>query len=263
MKPLVVKQINVPVYDLPAKASGFRIAHISDLHLRRWGRFQAALQATLANQQFDILAITGDLGTLRAHHERTAKLVSRLLSPIRPPLGIYGVLGNQDHPSLADCDLPITFLRDSLHLINVGGFEFYLAGVEQTEKGQGRIDDAIDQFPDDAPLLVMAHYPSTAYQLPPGAGAIMLSGHTHGGQIRLPRLGCVFTNDGIPASLARGLHSVRGNWLHVTPGIGVSGPIPARLFCPPEISMVTLRRCKRIRPRRRRSHRREFARMGV
>jgi predicted MPP superfamily phosphohydrolase len=69
----------------------------------------------------------------------------------------------------------------------------------------------------------------------------MLSGHTHGGQIRFPWLGCVWANDRIPLRLARGLHRVADTWLHTTPGIGTSAPIRMRINCPPEVSILTFR----------------------
>ena len=86
--------------------------------------------------------------------------------------------------------------------------------------------------------------PSTVYELRPGQVQMLLSGHTHGGQIRLPGLGCIWANDRIPVGMARGLHYVNGTVLHVNAGLGVSPPIRLRLFCPPEISIITLRDAK-------------------
>ncbi len=240
MAKLIVNHVGMKVRDLPPRASGLRIIHISDLHLRRWGRVEQALQDALSAIDYDLLLITGDFADSPRYHKKTAELLDRLLSPIRPSLGTYGVLGNHDSPALAEYDLPITFLRNSMRIIDVGSFDFYLAGVEQHVRYRGSLSEAIDSYPYDGLLVVMAHYPSTSFELPPGAGAIMLSGHTHGGQIRVPGLGCVFANDNIPNSMARGLHSVRGNWLHVTPGIGMSSILRLRVLCPPEISVLTL-----------------------
>lgn len=249
MTGIVVRQLNVPVNNLPKAASGFRIAHLSDLHLRRWGKSEDELQQTLLNLDCDMLLITGDFGHIPAAYERTAELVRRLLTPVKPPLGIYGVLGNHDELRLADQDLPLTMLRDEVRLIHVGGFEFYLVGVEQTDAKRGTIAGAVDELPTDAPVVIMAHYPSTVFELASGAGAIMLSGHTHGGQIRIPGLGCLWTNDRVPRAMARGLHATQGNWLHVSPGTGTSGPLPVRVFCPREIGMIRLRRAQRVASR--------------
>jgi predicted MPP superfamily phosphohydrolase len=260
MQTAIVKQINVPIFGLPEKAQGFRIAHLSDLHLRRWGHFHSKLQSILLDEQFDIMLITGDICDRPGRHERSARLLERLLSPIRPPLGIYGVLGNHDHARLAEYDLPLTFLRNTSRPIEVAGSSIYLVGIEQLKGRRGKVCEVMDAVPRDSHVLMMAHYPSTIFELPVGAGVVMFSGHTHGGQIRLPLFGCVFPNDRIPRTMARGLHSVSGNWLHVSPGIGVSPPIFTRFLCPPEISMITLGGCRQARRRRRSSRRRGLVR---
>jgi predicted MPP superfamily phosphohydrolase len=76
--------------------------------------------------------------------------------------------------------------------------------------------------------------------LPPNRGLLLLAGHTHGGQIRLPGVGALVTNDTLPRALAQGLHAVGGNWMHVTRGVGVSGPLRWRFRCPPEIAQVDI-----------------------
>jgi predicted MPP superfamily phosphohydrolase len=71
---------------------------------------------------------------------------------------------------------------------------------------------------------------------------VVLAGHTHGGQVRWPGIGCVWAHDSIGRRYAWGLHRVRGCLLHVTAGVGVTGPIRARVNCPPEIAVLVLRR---------------------
>ena len=160
------------------------------------------------------------------------------------------MLGNHDATALADHNLPFTLLRDEIRLVSLRGCEYYLAGLEQTMPDRRPLTESLGELPIDAPLLVLAHYPSTAFELPSGSGILLLAGHTHGGQIRIPRLGCLWTNDRVPRAMGLGLHRVRGNWLHVTAGTGVSGPVPIRMFCPPELCILTLRPCERIRKRR-------------
>ncbi len=242
--------MNVPLVHLAAELEGLRIAHVSDLHLRRWSRGAQRLQNALQATGYDLLIVTGDFGHVPSAHERTAELVRRLLAPLRPALGVYGVLGNHDAPELAEHALPLTLLRDEVRLVSVQGGEFYLGGVEQTEVGRRPLDAALSPIPLDAPLILMAHYPSTIREAPPGADLLMLAGHTHGGQIRIPGVGCLWPNDGVPRAMAQGLHRVQGNWLHVSAGTGVSGPLPVRLHCPPEITILTLRRRVRIRRKR-------------
>jgi len=242
MAAIQVRPQEVPMAGWVEVADGFTIAHLSDLHLRRWSGYVQHLQDLIAHLPCDLLLITGDLGHRPADYERTAELLRRLFGRVRVPLGIYGVLGNHDDLRLADETLPLTILRNELRLIHAGGFEFYLGGIEQTDAGRGTLTGAFGMLPDDAPLVLMAHYPSTVFELPSAGGALLLAGHTHGGQVCLPGLGCLWTNDALPRALARGLHAVGGNWLHVSAGIGVSSPFRWRLFCPPEITLLRLKR---------------------
>jgi hypothetical protein len=243
MNPVVVKNIDVPITNWPAQADGLSIAHISDLHLRRWDRSARALQELLLGLQYDLLAITGDFGHEPNRWEQTADLVRRLLAPVYPPCGTYAVLGNHDHPMLAEqVDLNLTFLRDANITLRRNEVPITIAGVEQTDYNRGTLEKTLAARFGKNPVILLAHYPSTVYEIEDSQEVgLQLSGHTHGGQIRLPFLGCLWTNDGIPTRYSRGLHRVNGVPLHVSPGIGVSGPIPLRFQCPPELSLLTLR----------------------
>jgi predicted MPP superfamily phosphohydrolase len=113
--------------------------------------------------------------------------------------------------------------------------------MEQTDDHDGDLQEVLSRSPVAAPAVVLAHYPSTVFAAPPARVGLLLAGHTHGGQIRLPLLGCIWAHDRIPGRLARGLHKVGGTQMHVTAGLGVSGPIPLRILCPPELTVLTLR----------------------
>ena len=112
-------------------------------------------------------------------------------------------------------------MNESVRIEHDGDF-VEVIGVNQSTPCTENLDTALrDERPSGVRFL-LAHYPSTIYRLPPDRVDIQLSGHTHGGQIRLPWLGCLWANDRIPTGLARGLHAVNGTHLHVSPGIGVS-----------------------------------------
>jgi hypothetical protein len=173
------------------------------------------------------------------------------LEPVSPKHGIVAVLGNHDLPCFAAHDVPMRFLRNSNTYIELdSGGALCLAGVEQSHHRRGDARTALKGTSSNLPRILLTHYPSTAFELPSSSGVLTLAGHTHGGQIRIPGIGCVFNNDRIAVSMSRGLHLVNGNWLHVSAGIGTSPPIPIRVFCPPEIGLITLRtRVRRIAPR--------------
>ncbi len=242
MAKVVVRHIEVPLDGLPRGADGLRLIHLSDLHLRKWGRVEREVQRLLSIIDHDLLLITGDFCNRPQQHAHAADLTSRLLEPIAPKHGIVAVLGNHDLPCFTAHDMPVQFLRnDNTHIELDSGGALCLAGVEQSHHRRGEARTALKGASPKLPRIVLTHYPSTAYELPSASGVLMLAGHTHGGQVRIPGIGCVFNNDRIPVSMSRGLHMVNGNWLHVTAGIGASSPVPVRLFCPPEIGLITLR----------------------
>jgi predicted MPP superfamily phosphohydrolase len=151
------------------------------------------------------------------------------------------VLGNHDADELADVSgRPLTFLQDQWLRIDVGGGALVFAGLNQAGDRKGDLDRALAEAPADLPIVLLAHYPSTVYRVRDERVRLVLAGHTHGGQIRLPWIGCVRAHDRIPLGLARGLHVVNGRYLHVCAGIGVSSPVRARFLCPPEIVILTL-----------------------
>ncbi len=238
---LQVKHIPVPIYGIPDALSGLRLAHVSDFHFRRWGKVCVQAQEALCSLKPDLLLLTGDYCVSPHRWRKPLEMLCRFLEPLAQDTPIYAVLGNHDHPDmLADSSIPAVFLRNESITLEHNGVPFEVAGVDQNHYGGEDIRAALGESSQRAFTLLLAHYPSTVFRLPPGRVDLQLSGHTHGGQIRLPFFGCIWTNDAISRHMARGLHAIGGTLLHVTPGIGVSNPLPVRFSCPPEISVLTL-----------------------
>jgi predicted MPP superfamily phosphohydrolase len=238
-----VRHLAVPVFGLPAETDGLRIAHISDLHFRGWQRVHTDARRRLTRLRYDLLAVTGDFSVRRSRWRETAKYCQEFFGRLRPPLGTYAVLGNHDDPRLAAVQgTGVRWLQDESVTLCSGRGTLCVAGTHQEASGAGRLDAALSEAGTDDPVIMLAHYPSTAYNLPAGKVHLLLSGHTHGGQIRVPLVGALWTNDRVPRSMARGLHLVGKSWLHINPGIGTSMPIRVRFNCPPEITVLELRR---------------------
>jgi len=238
---VIVRNLKVPIRGAPPEWAGVRLAHVSDFHFRRWNGIYAAAQEALSTLEFDLLAATGDFCSAPHQWARSAELISRFFGPLAERAPVYAVLGNHDHPALAKNDgLPVTFLRNQSVVVAVEGAVCRIAGVEQVHYATEDLPRALGDREGAGPTILLAHYPSTVFRLPPGRVDLQLSGHTHGGQIRLPYVGCVWTNDGIPCRMARGLHLAGGTYLHVSSGIGVSQPIPWRFNCPPEVTVLNL-----------------------
>ncbi|UCC29772.1 MAG: metallophosphoesterase [Phycisphaerales bacterium] len=246
-QPVIARRHTVVVGNIPAELSGLRIAHISDFHFHRWNRVTQAAQDLLLTADYDLVAATGDFGTSPRRWARAADLMRRFFEPIAQRAPIYAVLGNHDNPAMATApDIPLVFLRNESVSLRHSGGVFELAGLDQGLFGAEDMRTALGGTRRHDFTILLAHYPSTVFRLPPGRVALQLSGHTHGGQIRLPYLGCIWANDRIPLRMSRGLHTVAGTILHTSPGIGVCPPIPVRINCPAEVTLLALQPAERV-----------------
>ena len=240
--------------NLPAAFEGFRIAQISDLHLEEYTEdyFLRRVIDHVNDLAPDMVLVTGDfisrgpltpLVSFQAAG-RCGELLSRLRCPIR-----YGILGNHDAAvssqavrlHMEDNGLPM--LVNQSTRIERNGDHIYLAGLDDTEFGNPDLDAALPAKA-DAPVILLVHEPDYADDIVthPRAGEVdlILSGHTHGGQIRLPFLGPI----ALPPNgrlYPEGHFVVGTSQLYVNRGIGTVG-VPFRLNCPPEITLSTLRR---------------------
>jgi predicted MPP superfamily phosphohydrolase len=231
---------DVPVQNLPAGLDGLRIAHLSDLHAGAFlGPGDLGDVVQRVNQlEVDLVALTGDYIT---HHVSDAFQLSGDLSALRSRWGTFAVFGNHDYRErregeivgrLAECG--VRFLRNEGLRLDTGDGVLYISGVEDLEEAR-RIDPRAaraDLQAGDVEVL-LCHHPAGARSLAREGCAVVLSGHTHGGQINLP---------GIPQLGPR--HP--GNRLQhgsttciVSRGLGVVA-IPLRFRAPAELVIVTL-----------------------
>lgn len=240
--PVNVQYREIPVARLPVEADGLRIAHISDLHLRGFDATVAEAQALLMRLDYHVLVCTGDLGAHPEPVERTARLCRWFFDPLAARSQCLAILGNHDSDRLADCrEIPVRFLQDEWLTVRVEGLSIVVAGLNQASGHRGDVDRALAGAAPDCVAVLLAHYPSAAYRVRDDRVRVVLCGHTHGGQVRFPWIGCIWAHDQIPGWMAWGLHVVHGRSLHVTAGIGVSSPLRFRFLCPPEVVVVTLR----------------------
>jgi len=231
---------------LPAGLEGLRLAHISDLHAPKGLAFVAEVNRRLRAARADLVAITGDMVHRPHWISAAARELPPLLAGVKPPLGTFAVLGNHEGSKIAALleSLGVVVLQNQCATLQHGGARFHLAGISFRERAElpravGTVAGILDRR---RPTIALAHLPSTVFALPDGCVDLLLCGHTHGGQWRFGRLGCLWTNDQLPRDLAFGLNKVGGTYLHVTAGLGESGPIPIRIGCPPEVAVLVLRR---------------------
>ena len=231
--------------DLPEGWDGLRIAHLTDLHHGRMVRLRLITEAVrLANAESpDLVVLTGDFVS-RPGAITTA--LAKALSKLQAPLGSYAVLGNHDHSADAGgvremlAAAGVRLLENSHVLLARGGDLLAVAGVDDLWFGVPHLASALRDVPPEAGRLLLCHNPAYARRMPPVPRVdLMISGHTHGGQVRLPLLGR-------PGQLLRllapqeGLLRRRRCPVYVSRGIGMVG-LPVRFNCRPELPIITLR----------------------
>lgn len=247
--PVSIAEHCVDIADLPAGLDGLRVAHIGDLHIPKPIAFLQQVNALLHQIQPDLLVSTGDLVDHPHWMSATRRMLPVLFDGLRPQMGIYGTLGNHDSPEVGQYleSIGMQMLLNRCVQVSRNGHTLNLCGIygKRRVKPAGIAGCAAALLPPTGPTIVLAHYPSMIWHVPQERVNLMLSGHTHAGQWRFGRLGCVWTHDDLPRHMAWGLHKVGPSYLYVTAGLGESGPIPVRFNCPPEIAVLTLRRAHR------------------
>ncbi len=228
-----------------------RLLHLSDLHASAvvsLDYISQAIERALALKP-DLLCITGDFITTR-HHE--AERYARLLRRLSEAAPTFAVLGNHDggewisshggHPTIEWISTllrraGVGLLHNRSEQLRVRDWELNLVGVGDPWAGHFDPAAAFRAPSSSAPTILLSHNPDTKSALAKHPWELMLSGHTHGGQIKLPLLGTPFAPVQDHRFVA-GLHRWNDRWLHVTRGVG--SVFGVRINCPPEINLLTL-----------------------
>jgi predicted MPP superfamily phosphohydrolase len=260
-----LRQSTLPV--LAEGARPLRVLHISDLHLTPRQFSKQRWVARLAELEPDLVVNTGD----NLAHPRAVPAAVAALGPLLDLPGLF-VFGSNDYfgptpknparylvkssrrrhgEPLPWRDLRAALLErgwhDATHArvdITVGGREIAVAGVDDPHLGLDRYDRVAGRREGDPALrLGLTHSPEPRVldRFAADSYDLVLAGHTHGGQLRLPGVGALVTNCGLDRSRARGASRWGAHtWLHVSAGLGTSPFAPVRFACPPEATLLTL-----------------------
>jgi predicted MPP superfamily phosphohydrolase len=249
---LTVEQIDLPVRGLPEELAGLRIMHLSDLHIGR--QLRAPRLRGFIDQANDLgadaIVLTGDLFDFDPFFIKEG---CRELARLSAPLGVYAVLGNHDVYTGAEAVAEgvrqltsIELLRDDWAWIERQGSRLALLGVDDPGRGwtdrdfeSEELEKLAKRAPLGVPRILLAHRPSFFRQAKRLGIDLVLSGHTHGGQISLPAPYEHHNISRLIAHWTRGLFEEDGTLLYVNRGLGVAGP-PVRLNCPREIAVLRL-----------------------
>ncbi len=238
----------IPVPGLPAAFEGLRIAQLTDLH-QGWLMPATAVRRAvhLANNAgADLIVNTGD-NIREEDGPANIDSVWEELAQLRAPLGVYAVLGNHDCRAGADQSLTRMeqagqSLRHRCIRLEREGTALWLGGAGDRYSERDGIDRLFSETPPEECKILLAHNPDTADLSFKTRVDLVISGHTHGGQICFPFIGAPFIPVRNP-NYVSGLITNTRRRVFISRGIGWGG-LPLRLNCPPEIAVLLLTRAE-------------------
>jgi predicted MPP superfamily phosphohydrolase len=239
----VVRHLRFEFENLPESFHGFRILHLSDLHVDGMDGLAEIVAERVAALPADLCVMTGDYrfgmeGPCDAVYSRMAII----LSAVRARHGVLAILGNHDESSIAVEleSLGVRMLINEAVEIARGGDRVWMIGVDDPHHyGCDDLDGALEPVPADAFKVVLAHSPEMLDEAAAAEIDLYLCGHTHAGQLCLPGIGAPLVNADCPRAYTH------GRWQHgcmvgyTSAGVGCS-LLPVRYNCPPEIAFIEM-----------------------
>lgn len=237
-----------PIYltRLPEDFAGLRLVQLSDIHHGLYTRLEVVEQAVeLANRlEPDVVALTGDFVT---NSRSYIGPVARTLGRLQARLGVFAVLGNHDHRVGADAVTAalehhgVPVLRNRHVRLRRNGSSLIVAGVDDVGYGEDDLRLALLGADPDSPAVLLCHNPALLPLAAVHGVDLVLSGHTHGGQVDAPRLRSFMRLRGlrVPWRFRHGWDQVGATQIYISRGIGTV-VLPLRLRCPAEIPVLRL-----------------------
>ncbi len=238
----------IPLPGLKPGLDGLRAVQISDLHMGLWisrAQLQHVVTLVLA-QKPDLVLLTGDSLTVDGDMQKALIDLEAGLSGLAQNIPVYAVLGNHDWGEGMEelrelyAQLGIQLLVDAIEPFDRNRDILYIVGMGNALARNARNNFAsfMEGVPAEGPMILMAHEPDIAdYTASLGRFALQISGHSHGGQVKLPLLGRLVL-PWMGRKYPAGLYRVKEMWLYTNRGIGMFH-LPARFNCPPEITVFT------------------------
>ncbi|QJD85573.1 metallophosphoesterase [Cohnella herbarum] len=243
---LEVKSVEVTLSNLPRSFARLRIVHFSDVHFGEYSEPELLTELVKQTQQLkpDLICFTGDLIDYSTSYISEA---IALFSRLRAPYGQYAVLGNHDvfanrRPVTQGLSQAGFHVLHNEHIALTKGEEkLYIAGIDDPWVGKPDIDRALLRIPEGACKILLAHEPDFADEYGRLPIDLQLSGHSHGGQVRIPFIGALYTPP-YGSKYPHGLYRIPDSRLQVytTRGIGMTR-LPIRFNCRPELTVITLK----------------------
>jgi predicted MPP superfamily phosphohydrolase len=248
-----IVRLEIALRRWPARLEGFTVALLSDFHYDPHFSVHPLRSAIgmVNGLRPDLIVLAGDFVSVPllgdpAAAAAAAEPCAQLLRQMQAPHGLWAVMGN--HDVYTDVDRVTSVLRAAgIHVlsnqslpIERDGARFWLSGVDDVLGKTADLDATLHNVPADEAAILLAHEPDYADHAARYPVDLQLSGHSHGGQVRLPLLPPLFLPE-LARKYILGLYKIGGLTLYTNPGLGTVG-VPVRWNCPPEITLLTLRR---------------------
>lgn len=252
----LTEPVDLPLTRLPQSLDRLRIAHLTDLHLTRRNKRLDKLIYQLTKVRLDLGLLGGDYSIRQYPIDAAYDYLRELTSAVKPALGWFGVFGNHDRPDHIEQlqDLPVTWLSDEAIAIEQRPVEIigFRCNAKRTSPDPLALTRCVSALPTDTAehdrrlRIVLSHRPDFLPVASDLGADLMLAGHTHGGQLRVPPGLALINSSDLPLSMSAGGLRHRETVGVVSRGLGstdlLNTPLRPRLFCPPHAPIVTLRR---------------------
>lgn len=239
-----VVRVTLPLPRLPHSFSGFRVAFLTDIHhgpFTSLDYVRSVVRTTLELQP-DLILLGGDYSLKDRKYIRPC---FEVLSCLKAPLGVFGVLGDHDYWHGLDdtragfAAANITELTNRGVWLERSGYRFRLAGVDDLWYGKVDVERAVGEATTADACLLISHNPDVAETLRDPRVGLMLSGHTHGGQVVFPGERAPFVPSRYGRKYLRGICQAPATSVYVSRGLGCTS-VPVRIGCRPELTLLTL-----------------------
>ena len=238
-----IRRHDMVMPELPSAFDGFTILQISDLHVDMNQGAMLRLIELLPELRYDLCVLTGDYrGKTFGPYDATIEGMARMRAHLAGP--VYGVLGNHDSIRMVPAleAMGIRMLLNETEPLVRGAQRIHLAGIDDAHYYRvDNIEKTALQIPDDEFSILLSHTPEIYRQAAHADFDVLLSGHTHGGQICLPGAIPITLDATLPRRMGSGPWRYRRMIGYTSVGVG-SCVVAVRLNCPPEITLHRLRR---------------------